>query len=281
MGAGATSEPVGNAQRGFVSPRQSLITASGWAALLTGVAAIWVATELRIAGTEWLPWLAIALPPAAAGELCLARRRSTSVTPAAVFASCAVTGANAVQVPDGRSGLVLVASVLLLLCAGLTVVISAIVTAATVGTSGAVSRRRAVMWPAAGLIFAALSIPSPVYVTGGPIRTIFAGNTAGENAATVCYLVLLALPLVVAGLASARMAAVIAIAWLPGAAVQPLAWYFIPFPVTRLDAWYLVSWLAWLAIAVLTLAEARSWRSGNRSQSPKAPGADTLKPSDA
>jgi Beta-lactamase len=89
-------------------------------------------------------------------------------------------------------------------------------------------------------------------------------------------------PLVVAGLASARLAAVMAIAWLPGAAVQPLAWYFIPFPVTRLDAWYLVSWLAWLAIAVLTLAEARSWRSGNRSQSAQTPeAADTTGPSDA
>lgn len=114
-----------------------------------------------------------------------------------------------------------------------------------------------------GLVFAALSIPSPVYLTGGPIQTIFAGNTGGENTAAVCYLVLLALPLVVAGLASARMAAVIAVACLPGAAAQLLAWYFIPFPFTRLDAWYLVSWLAWLAIAVLTVAAARSWRSGN------------------
>jgi hypothetical protein len=265
VGAGATSGPLDNVKRGLARPRQSLITASGWGALLTGIAAIWVATELRIAGTEWLPWLACALPPAAAGELCLARRRATSMAPAAVFASCAVTGANAAQVPDGRSGLVLVASALLLLCAGVTVVISAIVTAAMAGTSGAVSHRRVVMWPVAGLVFAALSIPSPVYVTGGPIRTIFAGSTGGENAATVCYLVLLALPLLVAGIAPARMAAVIAIAWLPGAAVQPLAWYFIPFPYTRLDAWYLVSWLAWLAIAVLTLAEARNWRSGNRS----------------
>jgi hypothetical protein len=278
--AGATSEPLGNVQRGLVRPRQSLITVSGWGALLTGVAAIWVATELRVAGTEWLPWLACALPPAVAGELCLARRRTTSMAPAAVFASCAVTGANAVQVPDGRSGLVLAASVLLLLCAGVTVVISAIVTAVLVGTSGAVSRRRVAMWPVAGLVFAALSIPSPVYVIGGPIRTIFAGNTGGENTATVCYLILLALPLVVAGMASVRMAAVIAIAWLPGAAVQPLAWYFIPFPYTRLDPWYLVSWLAWLAIAALTLAEARRWRSGNRSQSPKTPWADSTAPSD-
>jgi hypothetical protein len=30
----------------------------------------------------------------------------------------------------------------------------------------------------------------------------------------------------------------------------------------RLDAWYFVSLLAWLAIATLTLAEARIWRSG-------------------
>jgi hypothetical protein len=202
------------------------------------------------------------------------------MAPAAVFASCAVTSANAVQIPDGRSGYVLVASVLLLLCAGVTVVISAVVTAVLVGTSGAITRRRTMLWPAAGLVFAALSIPSPVYIAGGPIRTIFAGNTAGENAATVCYLVLLALPLLVAGLASARMAAVIAVAWLPGATVQPLAWYFIPFPFTRLDAWYLVSWLAWLAIAALALAEARSWRSSSRSQSPKTPWADNTGSSD-
>jgi hypothetical protein len=281
VGAGATSGPVDNLQRSLVRPRHSLYTASGWAALLTGAVAIWVATEVRIAGTEWLPWLAIALPPAAAGALCLARRRTKSMAHAAVFASCAVTGASAVTVPDGRSGLVLAASVLLLLCAGVAVVISAIVTAVMVGILGAVSRRRAAVWAVAGPVFAALSIPSPVHVTGGPIQTIFAGNTDGENTAAVCYLVLLALPLVVAGLASARMAAVIAVAWLPGAAAQLLGWYVFPFPFVRLDAWYFVSWLAWLAIAVLTLAEARSWRSGNRSQSPKTPGAETTGPSDA
>jgi len=121
---------------------------------------------------------------------------------------------------------------------------------------------------------------------GGCRRDFGAGR---QPAARVCefarepdYPEWLALPLVVAGLASARMATVIAVAWLPGAAVQPLALYFIPFSLTRVDAWYLVSWLAWLAIAVLTLSEVRSWRSGNRSQSPKtAAGADTAGPLDA
>ena len=281
MGAGATSGPVDGVQRKLVRPRQSLITASGWAALLTGAVAFWAATELRVASTEWLPWLVCALPPAAAGALCLARRRATSMAPAAVFASCAVTAAIAVQVPENRSGLALAAAVLLALCAGVAVVISAIVTVVMAALSGTVSGRRAAVWAAAGLGFAALSIPSPVYLVGGPIQTIFAGNTDGENTAAVCYLVLLALPLVVAGLASARMAAVIAVAWLPGATAQLLSWYFIRFTFTRLDAWYLVSWLAWLAIAVLTVAEARSWRSGNRSQSPGTPAPNFTGPSDA
>jgi hypothetical protein len=281
VGAGATTGPVGNVHRRLVRPRQSLITASGWAALLTGALAIWVATELRIAGTGWLPWLAIALPPVAAGALCLARRRATTLAPAAVLASCAVTSASAVTVPDGRSGLVLAASVLLLLCAGVTVVISAIVTTVLVGVMGAVTRRRAAVWAAAGLVFAGLSIPSPIHVTGGPIQTIFAGNTRGESTAAVCYLVLLALPLLVAGLASARMATVIAVAWLPGAAAQLLGWYVFPFPYVHLDAWYYVSWLAWLAIAVLTLAEALSWRSVDFSEFPETPPrADNTGPSD-
>jgi hypothetical protein len=257
--------------------RQTLILATGLAALLTGTMAIWVAAELRITGPGWLAWLACALPPAAAGALCLARRRAASVAPAAVFGSCSVTAANAVLVPTGRSGLVLTASLLLLLSAGVAVVISAIATAILIGSpGGAFSHRRAAVWAAAGLVFAALSIPSPVYVTGGPIQTIFAGNTGGENAAAVCSLVLLALPLVVAGLSSARMAAVIAATWLPGAAAQPISWYVFLVRFLQLDAWYYVSWLAWLAIAVLMLAAARNGRSGASSQSPATPGASYL-----
>jgi hypothetical protein len=225
VSADATSGPAAGVPRRLVRPRQSLITTSGWAALLTGALVIWVATQLRIEGPGWLAWLACALPPIAAGALCLARRRATSMAPAAVFGSCAVTGANAVLVPAGRSGLVLAASLLLLVSAGVAVVISAIVTAVLISILDSVSRRRAVVWVGAGLAFVALSIPSPVYVTGGPIQTIFAGNASGENAAAVCGLVLLALPLVVAGLSSARMATVIAVAWLPGAAAQPISWY--------------------------------------------------------
>jgi hypothetical protein len=164
--------------------------------------------------------------------------------------------------------------VLLLLCAGLAVVTSAIVTAVLISICGSISRRRATVWTAAGLIFVALSIPSPVHFAGIAIQTIFAGNTAGEDATTVCYLILLALPLVVAGLASARMAAVMAVAWLPAAAGQLLSPYILQSNVLRLDAWYYVSGLAWLAIAVLMLAQARSWQSGNRSQPRATPRAD-------
>lgn len=261
MSADAASGPAADVQR-LVRPRQRLIAASGWASLLTGGAAIWVAIELRITGPGWLAWLACALPPAAAGALCLARRRVSIIAPAAVFASCSVTGASAILVPDGRRGFVLAASLVLLLCAGVAIVISAIVAAVLTRLLGAVSRRRAVVWAAAGLVFAALSIPSPVYVTGGPIQTIFAGNTGGENAAAVCNLVLLALPLVVAGLSSARLSLVIAVAWLPGAAAQPISWYVFMVSFLHLDAWYFVTWLAWLAIAALTLVEARSLQSG-------------------
>jgi hypothetical protein len=248
MTAGASSGAPAAASRGLVRPRQGLITASAWGALLTGTVAIWVATELRTAGRGWLPWLACALPAA----------------------SCAVAGAYAVQTPNGRNGLVLTAAVLLLLCAGVAVVVSAVVTAVLISISDAISRRRATVWTAAGLLFVALSIPSPVYFTGSPIQTIFAGNTGGEDATTICYLVLLALPLVVAGLASARMAAVMAIAWLPAAAGQLLSSYIFQSNFLHLDAWYYASWLPWLAIAALTLAEARNWQSST----PETPRAD-------
>jgi hypothetical protein len=270
MTAGASSGAPAAASRGLVRPRQGLITASAWGALLTGTVAIWVATELRTAGLGWLPWLACALPAAVAGAVCLARRRASSAAPAAVFASCAVAGAYAVQTPNGRNGLVLTAAVLLLLCAGVAVVVSAVVTAVLISISDAISRRRATVWTAAGLIFVALSIPSPVYFTGSPIQTIFAGNTGREDATTICYLVLLALPLVVAGLASARMAAVMAIAWLPAAAGQLLSSYIFQSNFLHLDAWYYASWLPWLAIAALTLAEARNWQSST----PDTPRAD-------
>ncbi len=266
MSAEATSGSADLVPRAFVRPRQSFVTASGWAALLTAAVAIWVAIESRIYGPGWLLWLAAGLPPAVAGALCLARRRATSMTPAAVLASCAVMSAYTVSLPEGRTGVVVVASVLLVICAGITVVISGIVTAVLMGISGSFSRRRAAVWVAAGLVFAALSIPSPVYFIGTPIQTIFAGNTSGENAAGVCYLVLLALPLLVAGLASAQMAAVIAVAWLAEAVPQLLGWYVNLGYLLRLDAWYYVNWGGWLLIAALTLAEARNSRSGNHAR---------------
>jgi hypothetical protein len=271
VNAAASSGPAAVVSRRLVRPRRSLIIAGGWAALMTAALAIWVAAELRIEGPGWLPWLAIALPPAISGALCLARRWASSLAPVAVFASCAVMAANVILVPDGRTGVVLAASVLLLLCTGVAVVISAITVAVLVTMPGSFSRRRAATWTAAGLIFAALSIPSPVYVASGPIQTIFAGNTRGENAAAVCNLVLLALPLVVAGLADARIAAAIALAWLPEAAAQPLSWYVFLPSLLHLDVWYYVSWLAWLAIAALASAQAYGWLS-NRGSQPSSAG---------
>jgi hypothetical protein len=263
VSADATSGPAAVSRPGLVRPRLGLVTASGLASLLTGACAIWVAIELRVYGAQQLPWLAVALPPVLAGAICLARRRETSRAPAAVFASCAGAAAFAVQGPEGRSGLALAASVLLLLCAGLAVIISGIVTAVMLSVSGKVSRRRAAAWISAGSVFATLAIPSPVFFPGGPIQTVFAGNSGGENAAVVCDLVLLALPLVVAGLASARLATVIAVAWLPVAGGQLLWWYYNRLSVLHLDAWYLVLWFAWLAIAVLTAAEALRVRAGH------------------
>jgi len=79
-----------------------------------------------------------------------------------------------------------------------------LVTAIMISISGTISRRRAVAWTAAALVFTAVSIPSPVYVTGGPIQTIFAGNTTSENAVTVFSLLLIAVPLLMTGLACAE-----------------------------------------------------------------------------
>jgi hypothetical protein len=265
VSADATSGPaaVPRPGLGLVRPRLGLVTASGWAALLTGACAIWLAIELRVSGPVQLPWLGFALPPVLAGAICLARRRDTSLAPAAVFASCAGAAAFAVEVPDGVPGLTLAAWVSLLLCAGVAVVVSGIVTAVMISVSGKVSRRRGAVWIGAGFVFAALSIPSPIFFPGGPILTIFAGNSGGENAAAVCSLVLLALPLVVAGLASAGTATVIAVAWLPEAGGQLLWRYYDRLTVLHLDAWYFVTWFAWLAIAALTAAEALRVRAGH------------------
>jgi hypothetical protein len=239
-----------------VRPRQSLVRAAGWAALLTGAVAAGVATELHVAGTGWLAWLALALPPAAAGGVCLARRPVTISGPAAVFASCTAAGSIALQIPQTRYGLVLATSLLLLLCAGVSVIISGTITLVTISNSGAISPRRAAVWIAVALVFAALSIPYPVYVPGGPIQTIFTGNTGGQDAVLACALVLLAVPLVVTGLAPGRMATILAVAWLPEAATPLLGFLSRP-NIVHLDAWYYATWLAWLAIVVLTLAEAR------------------------
>lgn len=135
-----------------------------------------------------------------------------------------------------------------------------------ISISGAVSPRRRAVWTGAGLVFAAVLIPSPVYLTGEPIQTIFAGNTGGEDAVAVCTLALLAIPLVIAGLAPARMTAVMAVAWLPGAAAQLLGWLVFPISFLHIDAWYYLSWLVWLAVAVATLAETRAWRSADHAQ---------------
>ena len=80
-------------------------------------------------------------------------------------------------------------------------------------------------------------------------------------------LALIVLPIVISGLASARIATVMVVAWLPEAAAQLLGWYIFRFSLLHVDTWYYVSWLVWLAVAVLALMEARSWRSRDHSQS--------------
>jgi hypothetical protein len=249
-------------------PRHGLVTASGWAALATSAVAIWVATQLGTVAAgwrpwlPWLPWLACVLPPTAAGVLCLVRRRAaTSTATAAVFASCAGAGAYALGLPAGHHGLVLAASVLLLVCAGVAVVISGLITAVMISMAGAVSARRVALWTGAALVLTAVSIPSPVYVTGSPIQTVVSGNTGGEDALTVSAMLLLAVPLVLIGLAPARMATSMVVAWLPVAAAPLLAWDAFRLSILHLDEWYYVSWLVWLAVAVLALTEARRRRA--------------------
>jgi hypothetical protein len=201
------------------------------------------------------------LPPAAAGVLCLTRRQQAASTgTAAVFASCAGAGAYALGLPAGHHGLVLAASVLLLVCAGVSLVIAGIITAVMISISGAAAARRAALWTGAALLLIAVSIPSPVYFAGNPIQTVFAGNTGGEDALTVSAMLLLALPLVVIGLAPARTATGMVVAWLPEAAAPLLAWYVFRLNILHLDAWYYVGWFVWLAVAVLALAETRRWR---------------------
>ncbi len=113
--------------------------------------------------------------------------------------------------------------------------------------------RRAAALIAAALVFTAVSIPSPVRITGSPIRTVFAGGSA-DIALTAGSLVLMALPLAVSGLAAARMTAVMVAAWLPRAAAPLLGWYVFQAAFLHLDVWYYVSWLGWLAVALLALA---------------------------
>jgi hypothetical protein len=266
----ATIRPYGSR-----APRHVLVAASGWAALVTAAIGIWMAYEAGVFGDgwrpwyPWLPWLAAVLPPAAAGVLCLARPRQAAITgPAAVFSSCAVAAAYASGLPAGRNGVALAAALLLLLVAGASVVISAVVTAVMISLSSTISRRRAAVWATAGLLFAAIQIPSPLVLHGQPIQTAFAGNSSGGDAVTVCALVLLAAPLVTAGLASARLATVIAVAWLPGAAAQMLGWYVFRIYGLHADQWFYVSWVVWSAVAILALAEAGRWRADTRSSPP-------------
>jgi hypothetical protein len=262
--------------RALVRPRPALVVATGWAAISTGCVAIWVAYEIGVFSDgwrpwlPWLPWLACALPPAAVGVLCLIRpRQAAAAGPAAVFAACAATAAYALAVPIGRQGLALAAAVLLLLCAGVSVIISATITAVMVSVTGGVSGRRLAAWTAAGLAFAGVQIASPLTVTGGPIQTVFAGSSGGGDADIAGTLVLLAVPLVIAGLGSARLATVIAIAWLPGAAAQMIGWYIFRPSFLHVDAWWYLSWLVWLAVVVLALAEARGWRAQSAKAGPE------------
>jgi hypothetical protein len=249
-----------------------LVTACGLAALLTAVLVVCLVLQLQLRGVWQLPWtlvvrfwrtylppIAWAVPPLAAGALCLRRRRVSRFAAAAVFGSCAPLLGMAVQEPaTGLRGAVIPISVLLAVAAGAATLAAAIL----IGRFARRSRRGLVLWCAVAAAFTAVSIPSPV--SGGgplqpfPIQTVFTGDTHEQAVTAVIGLLFAAVPLIAAGLVSARAAAAIMAGWLPvvaGNLLSYLAYQFLPF---RVDFWFYVGCLAWLAVAGLALFQARS-----------------------
>jgi hypothetical protein len=232
-----------------------LSAVGGLAALIAGVLVLVLALELRIRGAAWLPWILIALAPATAGGLSLSKGRRAVYGPAAVFGSC--TAVIGVTVPVGiwRSGAVIAVIAALAAASGAGAVAAALavrVTQARVLTSN----RRLVAWCAAAAAVAVLSVPSPAYFPPGPIGTVFTGDTGSQDFVIVVGLLLVALPLIAAGLVAPRISAAIAAGWLPVAVAQLIAGPIIQTAPASLDAWYYLTWLPWLAVAVLALIAA-------------------------
>lgn len=232
-----------------------LSAVGGLAALIAGVLVLVLALELRIRGAAWLPWILIALAPATAGGLSLSKGRRAVYGPAAVFGSC--TAVIGVTVPVGiwRSGAVIAVIAALAAASGAGAVAAALavrVTQAPVLTSN----RRLVAWCAAAAAVAVLSVPSPAYFPPGPIGTVFTGDTGSQDIVVVVGLLLVALPLIAAGLVAPRISAAIAAGWLPVAVAQLIAGPIIQTAPASLDAWYYLTWLPWLAVAVLALSAA-------------------------
>src|SRR5215472_13138888 len=98
-----TSPPVSRAPVSV-----GVLTAAGAAALVTGALIVWLAAALNISGLAWLPWLVLALSPAAAGGFCLARRRHwrDALGPAAVLGSCVAAIGTCVPVGSMQNGTV-------------------------------------------------------------------------------------------------------------------------------------------------------------------------------
>lgn len=236
-----------------------VLTAAATAALVTGALVIWLAAALHISGLGWLPWLVLALSPAAAGGFCLARRRywRDALAPAAVFGSCVAAVGTCVPVGPLQRGTVLTVIALIAVAGGAAAVAAAIAIRALQPQTPR-SGMRLRLWCAAAVLVTAASIPSPAYFPPGPIGTVFTGDSAGQGIAVVLGLLLLALPLVAAGLVPARTSIAIAAGWLPVASAQLLAGPIIQTAPASLDAWYYLSWLPWLAVAVLAVATART-----------------------
>jgi hypothetical protein len=248
----ADLDPGTSAQALRARASVGVLTAGGAAALATGALVGWLAAALHITGTAWLPWLVLALSPAAAGGFCLARRRHwrDALAPAAVLGSCVAAVGVCVPVGSLQRGTVIVVIALLAVAGGGAAVAAAIALRALQPPAvGGGARLR--LWIAAAVLVTAASIPSPAYFPPGPIGTIFTGDSAGQDVAVVLGLVLVALPLVVAGLVPARTSVAIAAGWLPVGIAQLIAGPIIQTAPASLDAWYYLSWIPWLAVLVL------------------------------
>jgi hypothetical protein len=272
-GVSAELDPGTSALASRARASVGVLTAAGTAAMATGALVIWLAVALQIRGPAWLPWLLLALSPAAAGGVCLARRRHwrDAFAPGAVLGSCVAAIGVCVPVGSLQRGTVVTVIALLAVVGGGGAVAAAIALRALQPRVWQPRVRqprvlagggRLRLWWAAALLVTAASIPSPAYFPPGPIGTVFTGDSAGQDIAVVLGLLLVALPLVVAGLVPARTSVAIAAGWLPVIVAQLIAGPIIQTAPASLDAWYYLSWLPWLAVVLLAIAAARTSRPG-------------------